>query len=105
MGYKSVCLEYNKAYNKPIELDRHKKEVCPGCGESMHVLSHMFRPPKKSDSKKWKVVRYLVESGFKYYHNFDMIKPGVYLQTGKYPETMKEAEEFVKTYHASGIKK
>ena len=105
MGYKSVCLQCNKAYNNYVDLDQHKKEICPDCGESMHFLSHMFRPPKKSDVKKWKVVKFLVEKGFKYYHNYDMIEPGLYLQMGKYPETMKEAEEFVQNYHPNGLKK
>lgn len=98
MGYKSVCLECRKAYNNFVDLDNHKKEVCPDCGESMFFLSHLFKPPKRTDHKKWKVVKFLVESGFNYYHTYTRIKPGVYSQMGKYPETMKEAEEFVKTF-------
>lgn len=105
MGYKSVCLECKKAYNNSIDLDNHKKEVCPDCGASMYFLSHMFKPPKKTDAKKWNVVKYLVESGFNYSHTYDLIAPGVYKQLGKYPETMKEAAEFVKSIHPSGIKK
>ncbi|XOV68684.1 MAG: hypothetical protein ACFHU9_05865 [Fluviicola sp.] len=105
MGYKSVCLECKKAYNNYIDLDSHKKEICPDCGETMSFLSHMFKPPKKTDSKKWEVVKYLVENGFNYYHTYDMIEPGVYKQLGKYPETMKEAQEFVKTFNPNGAKK
>lgn len=105
MGYKSVCLDCRKAYNNYLDLDQQKKEVCPDCGVIMHFLSHMFKPPKKSDAKKWKVVKYLVENGFNYYHTYDMVELGVYRELGKYPETMKEAEEFVKAFHPNGVKK
>ena len=105
MGYKSVCLECKKAYNNYLDLDKNKKEICPECGKSMYFLSHMFKPPRKTDVKKWNVVKYIVESGFNYYHTYEMISPGVFQQQGKYPETMKEAEEFVKSFNSNGIKK
>ncbi len=105
MGYKSVCLACKKAYNNYIDLDHHKKEICPDCGETMCFLSHLFKPPKKTDSQKWKVVKYLVENGFNYDHTFEMITPGVYKQLGKFPETIKEAEEFIKTFQSNGVRK
>lgn len=105
MGHKSVCLDCKKAYNNFIDLDHHKKEICPDCGGFMCFINQMFKPPKRTDDKKWQVVRFLIENGFTYTHNFEMIQSGVYLQLGKYPETMKEAKEFVKSFHPDGLKK
>lgn len=105
MGYKSVCVECRKAYNNYVDLNTHKKVICPDCGESMYFLSHLFKPPRRNDTKRWKVVKFLVENGFDYYHLYEMIEPGVYSQLGKYPETMIEAEELVKNFTKKGIKK
>lgn len=105
MGHKSVCLSCRKAYNNYIDLAHHKKEICPESGGNIHFLHHLFKPPKKTDGKKWDVVKFLVEHGFNYYHTYNTIIPGVYRQLGKYPETMEEAKEFVKTFYPNGIKK
>ena len=98
MGHKSVCLNCRKAYNNYIDLEEHKKEICPECGGRMYFLSHLFKPPRRIDLKKWKVVKFLVEQGFDYSHLYELVGPGTYKQIGKYPETMKEAQELVKKY-------
>lgn len=105
MGHKSVCLTCRKAYNNYIDLANYTKEICPECGETMYYLHHLFKPPKKTDIKKWEVVKFLVEQGFNYYHTYYMIAPGIYRQLGKYPETMEEAKEFAQTFYPNGIRK
>ncbi len=65
----------------------------------MQLINHSFRPPRKLDDRRWKVVRYLVENGFVFQHLY---------QTGKdeyskpatnnyisYPKTLNDAAEFV----------
>jgi len=49
----------------------------------MTLLPHRFRPPKKSDDEKWKVVEYLLDKGFRYE------KVG-----RKVPENLRDAKEF-----------
>lgn len=85
-------------------MDDPKKEICPDCGTKMYFVSHHFKPPRKTDDKKWKVVRFLIEKGYNYDHIYERIDDGVYQQLGKYPETMKDAEEFVKNFETNGVK-
>ena len=88
-----------------MDYDAPIKEICPDCGSKMYSVSHHFRPPKKTDDRKWKVAKFLIEKGFNYDHIYEMIDKGVYRQLGSYPETMKEAEDFVKSFNTNGIKK
>jgi len=67
-------------------------------------MNHKFRPPKQNDTEGWKLVMYLVQNGF-YFDRFWVPHP-----TEKdtkyypgYPNTFREAEEFVARYRAYGI--
>jgi len=105
MGYKSVCLNCQKAFNQGTDFTKLQAEkLCPDCGRPMVLLSHRFRPPKKTDDKKWEVVKYLVENGFYYDHVFEKIHGSVYEDYAIYPETMKAAREFVEKYKAQARK-
>ena len=98
MGYKSVCLNCRKAFSQGTDYTNFQRDkLCPDCGNSMVFLSAKFRPPKKRDNKKWEVVEFLVENGFYYESIYD----GGYVI---YPETMKEAKEFVEKYKTQAIK-
>ena len=102
MGYKSVCLSCRKAFSQGTDFTKFKSDkVCPDCGKPMALLSEKFKPPKKTDDKKWGVVKFLLENGFYYDHIFETIYGGCYVE---YPETMKEAEEFVEKYKAQARK-
>ena len=105
MGHKSVCVDCRKAFSNFLEVNDHKKEVCPESGATMYFVNQMFKPPKRTDEKKWEVVKYILGSGFDYSHLYEMIDNGVYKQLGQYPETMKEAKELVQRFQANGIKK
>lgn len=91
MGYKNVCLNCRIAKNLGTDYDNFHDANCSHCGAPMVFVNHSFRPPKKTDSKSWEVVKYLINHGFKYKHLNDFEK-GSY---ATYPKTMKEAEEFV----------
>lgn len=54
------------------------------------------KPPKKTDTKAWKVVELLLENDFLFqsvYENKDKSWELV-----KYPKTLEEAQEFIKKY-------
>lgn len=96
MSYKLVCLNCQKAFNlSPDYIEREKQSLkCPECRELAVYFPHRFRPPKKADSNKWAVVKYLYDNGFTYQHISNQ-EGNSYV---KYPETMTEAKEFVEKY-------
>ena len=110
MGYKKVCLTCKKAFNRPINLEKIHISICPECGKPMEELYHLFQPPKQTDIKKWKVVKYLVDNGFRYYHVWETVIKNSkgeitgYQNYAKYPESMNDAKEFVTKYKDQAIK-
>ncbi len=100
MGYKSVCLDCKKCLNRPIDTGSGRLYPCSECGKPMIQLSHRFRPPIKTDDKKWEVVRYFVENGFYYDHVFQKMEGSVLEGYAEYPETLRDAKEFVEKYKA-----
>lgn len=104
MGYKKVCFNCRKSYNHPLKTEQIRSSKCPECGNEMEELSQLFQPPKQSDKKKWDVVKLLVDNGFKYHHiweeEFKNVKGEIirYQNYAKYPESLKDAEEFLEKY-------
>jgi DNA-directed RNA polymerase subunit RPC12/RpoP len=93
MGHKYVCLDCQKAVNLNTDYtiaEKHSQK-CTECGEAMALYPHRFRPPRKNADKKWAVIRYLYQNGLTYHHIAESGRNGY----SKYPETMKEAIEFV----------
>src|SRR5690554_7210315 len=74
MGYKSVCIECRKSLNRPLDTGSERLYLCSECGKPMTLLSHRFRPPKKTDDKKWETVKYLIENGFHFDHVYQKIE-------------------------------
>jgi hypothetical protein len=64
-------------------------------------MAHRFRPPKKRETAKWKVAKYLADHGFYYQHIYEHPWGGQYM---KYPATMQEAQDFVRTYQQQASK-
>ncbi len=100
MGYKSVCLTCRKAFSQGTDFTKFQREkLCPDCGQPMVFLNEKFQPPGRTDDKKWKVVEYMVSSGFDYRTVWENPSPGVYHELQlKFPETMNDAKEFVARY-------
>ena len=94
MGYKNVCIDCQKAFNLGKNHDDIRKGVCPECGETMILVSQRFRPPKRTDNKKWDVVKYYLSNGFLYDH----IQDSKHKSWVPYPENMRGAKEFVNKY-------
>lgn len=108
MGHKSICLNCRKAFNQGSDYDNRIESNCPECGQLRISMPHRFRPPKKTDIKKWEVVKFLIEHGFKYQHIYKdvSLKNGivVYSNYAPYPDNLNEAKEFVEKYKEQVIK-
>lgn len=103
MGHKKVCLECKVCYNRPFDNGSELTYPCPECGKQMTLFPHRFRPPKKTEDRKWETVRFLVENGFNYQHIYENViktKSGFikYENLVSYPENIIEAKEFVEKY-------
>ena len=103
MGYKSVCLDCRKSLNVKLVNNSERIYPCSECGKPMTLISHRFKPPRKTENKKWETVEFLIEHGFYYQHvyeNVEVKKSGiiVYENYARYPENIKEAKEFVEKY-------
>jgi len=108
MGHKKVCLECKLSLNRPFDNGSELTYPCPDCGKPMTLLPHRFRPPKKSEIKKWDTVRFLVDHGFCYQHIYENMetKNGVtsYQNYVAYPDNIGDAKEFVEKYKSQAIK-
>lgn len=101
MGHKIVCLECRKTYNQGTDFNDRREMVCPDCGKQMTPLSHRFRPPKKSEDKKWETIQFLIKNGFYFQHIYETItKEGFikYENLVPYPKNIRDAKEFVERY-------
>ena len=91
------CFHCRQAFKAPADTKAvaHGGDTlrpCPLCGRACIRLSSKFKSPRKNDLKQWEKVRFLVDHGFR----FDSIHVGG--KTAKYPETLAEAEQFVKEF-------
>jgi len=92
MGYKNVCVSCRIVKNLGTDYHNFHESNCTNCGENMIFIHHAFRAPKKTDDKAWKVVKYLIDNGFRFGHQMSEKN---YVS---YPETLEEAKEFVEKY-------
>jgi hypothetical protein len=76
--------------------------ICPNCGGNAYNFGRHFKPPKMDDKKQWDKISFLFDHGFR----FQKIRPikNSY-DSVPYPETLKEAEEFVVKYKEFAIRK
>ena len=94
MGYKYICLDCRKAFNLGTDFNNTKVTNCPKCGVLMKLM----------------VVKHLAENGFIYQHVYEKIEIESniivsYQNYTSYPETLKEAKDFVEKYKAQAIRK
>lgn len=96
MGHKSVGLSCQKAIN----LDRdytvavEQSMTCPVCGSVTVLYPHRFRPPRKNAHRKWAVIRHLHQNVFHFHHITESASEGYV----KYPNTMRDAIEFIERF-------
>jgi hypothetical protein len=82
--------------------------TCPECGGQMTVLNQKFRPPKKADIKKWKIIEFLKDNGFVFQHVYKDYSKRNGLVTSDnyvdYPTTIEEAQDFIQKYREQAYK-
>ena len=104
MGYKAVCFTCRKCTSRPHTASGPVFQDCATCGDAVFLLDQKFQPPKKSDSRYWKVVRFLVHNGFRFQHVYKDLSKSLRVDEASsenyvaYPRTMKEAIAFVKSF-------
>ena len=108
MGHKKVCLDCSISFNRDYDGDSEIIYPCPECGKPMTLLPHRFRPPKKTDYKKWATVKFLVSKGFYYQHIWEPeLHNGKiigFIGYVKYPDNLRDAKEFVLKYKKQALK-
>lgn len=97
MGYKIICTECRTSYSKGNDPENLFESNCSSCGQKMILVDHKFKPPKKSEIKKWQVVKLLVENGLTFQAVHEKLEKGVYLRVN-YPKNLSEAKEFIQRF-------
>ncbi|WP_375561374.1 hypothetical protein ACE193_02140 [Bernardetia sp. OM2101] len=105
MGYKNVCLECRRTENLGTNYEKIVAKKCPKCAEKMLFVSHLFKPPKKSNDKLWKVAIFLIQNGFSFQHVYKIKENENSLseELVSYPITISDAKVFIKTYKEQAI--
>jgi hypothetical protein len=60
--------------------------TCPQCGGLLTLMGRAFRAPRCENVSQWHKVEILARNGFTFWSH-----------VGRYPDSVREAEEFVKT--------
>lgn len=109
MGHKNICFNCRKSFNMGTDINKVRQGNCPECGQTMTLMVHRFRPPKKVEDKKWLTVKFLVDNGFAYQPIYEEIeskdKQKVKRINIAYPDNLRDAKEFVIKYKDQAIKK
>lgn len=103
MGYKNVCLECRRVENLGTDYNNFITNNCPECSEKMFFVSHLFKPPKKSNDKLWKVAIFLIQNGFSFQHIYRKKENSLSEELVSYPIAMSDAKTFVEKYKEQAI--
>lgn len=92
--YPYVCCDCRRAFKRPPydhspPPGQLETRPCPLCGKPAIWVHSRFKVPRSSDAEQWEKVRLLLSHGFR----FTSLGGGV-----EYPETLKEAPEWVKKH-------
>ena len=65
MGYKNVCVNCRISLSEGTNYELfNTNKTCPTCKGKMYFVNEKFKAPKKSNDKEWKIIEYLLLSGY-----------------------------------------
>jgi hypothetical protein len=104
MGFKRVCLTCKSAFSVGSSVSNAIETECTVCNKFTYLVHHKFKPPPKAATQKWQVVSFLILQGFRYETYWEPVlnekgQPFMRKAYGKFPESMREAKEFMMTYN------
>jgi len=97
--FPNLCFVCRKSFKKPVS---DEPRLCSDCGGVLFEVSRKFTAPKKTDKAQWEKVEYLVERGFRFQSIYEQREDGGFYKVS-YPETLKEAREFVVKYQEQSV--
>ncbi len=96
MGHKKLCIICKKSYSIGTDFTVEHSTICPQCGNETVFVNQKFKPPSRSNVRQWKIVEYLVHSGYRFHsviHNgFRYIE----INNNNFPKTMTAAKNLVR---------
>ena len=70
-----------------------QNKTCPTCKSKMYFVNEKFKAPKKSDDKEWKIIEYLLLSGYDFRNPYCGQEQCIYFE---FPKNLQEAEAFIR---------
>ena len=65
MGYKNVCTNCRISLSEGTNYELfNTNKPCPTCKGKMYFVNEKFKTPKESNDKEWKLIEYLLLSGY-----------------------------------------
>ena len=68
-------------------------KTCPTCKSKMYFVNEKFKAPKKSNDKEWKIIEYLLLSGYDFRNPYCGQEQCIYFE---FPKNLQEAEAFIR---------
>ena len=94
MGYKNVCTTCQISLSEGTNYELfNTNKTCPICNGKMYFVNEKFKAPKKSNDKEWKIIEYLLLSGYDFRNPIYGTERYMYFE---FPKNLQEAEAFVR---------
>ncbi|MDU2207986.1 hypothetical protein, partial [Veillonella sp.] len=101
-GYETICNRRNnctlyivKIVHSYIDIYKlfNTNKTCPICKGKMYFVNEKFKAPKKSNDKEWKIIEYLLLSGYDFRNPIYGAEKYMYFE---FPKNLQEAKAFVR---------
>jgi hypothetical protein len=90
------CLDCRKVFKRQC-VPGNTAFKCPHCSGIANNVGRKFKAPRRTNEEQWKKVELLLASGFRFNTIYEK---GVAI---RYPETLKDAETFVREHRPTTI--
>lgn len=100
MGYKNVCLNCQISLSEGTNYELfNTNKTCPICKGKKYFVNEKFKALKKSNDKAWKIIEYLLLSGYDFINPIYGVERYMYYE---FPKNLKEAEAFIRKMRSLG---